>query len=227
VQSTQVAELTAMLEAIRSTDSQTELTIISMQDNIAETMSTKLTTWENEGWVGVPHREILRVIVAELEARKARTKFITAGPRTEAKTLCHLANKTAKTVAACNIVPEIQLDVPAAMALPGIQLRGNKQKVFYRGIQEAKTQDREPRPSTERMLENIKRHIKLTKGRAVTDEDIWKSLQHKDFLPKPPNFCGGLCTMHTGWATTGLTFQNAKNGLYARSVEKQKTSNTS
>ncbi|KAJ7300972.1 hypothetical protein DFH08DRAFT_724782 [Mycena albidolilacea] len=187
-QSTQVAELTAILEAIRSTDSRADLTIISMQDSIGKTMSTKLTTWENEGWVGVRHRELLRAIVAELKARKVRTKFVVAGPGTEARTLCQLANKTAKTVAACSIVPDIQLDVPAAMALPGVQLQGNKQKIFYRGIREVKAQDLEPRPSTEHMLENVKRHIKQTRGRVVTDEDIWKSLQHKDFLPRTAQF---------------------------------------
>jgi hypothetical protein len=111
-----------------------------MQDSIGKMISTKLTTWENEGWVGVRHREILRAIVAELKARKTRTKFVVAGPGTEAKTLCQLANKTAKTVAACSIVPDIRLDVPAATALPGIQLQGNKQKIFYRGIREVKTQ---------------------------------------------------------------------------------------
>ncbi|KAJ7300996.1 hypothetical protein DFH08DRAFT_724771 [Mycena albidolilacea] len=151
-------------------------------------MSTKLTTWENEGWVGVRHREILRAIVAELKARKARTKFVAAGPGTEARTLCQLANKTAKTVAACSIVPDIQLDMPAAMALPGVQLQGNKQKIFYRGIREVKAQDLEPRPSTEHMLENVKRHIKQTRGRVITDEDIWNSLQHKDFLPRTAQF---------------------------------------
>jgi stalled ribosome rescue protein Dom34 len=96
-----------MLEAICSTDSQAELTIISMQDGIGKMMSTKLTTWENKGWVGVHHREILRAIVAKLKAKKARTKFVVAGPGTEAKALCQLVNKTAKTVAACSIVPEI------------------------------------------------------------------------------------------------------------------------
>ncbi|KAJ7701281.1 hypothetical protein B0H14DRAFT_2417050, partial [Mycena olivaceomarginata] len=41
---------------------------------------------------------------------------------------------------------------------------------------------------TEHMLENVKRHIKQTRGRVVTDEDIWKSLQHKDFLPRTAQF---------------------------------------
>jgi hypothetical protein len=74
-QSQYAAEFFAALEAVRSTSRDTTLTITSTQTYICDAMNKKLS-----GWVGVPHREVLRCLAAELKARKASTIFKLAAP---------------------------------------------------------------------------------------------------------------------------------------------------
>ncbi|KAJ7211996.1 hypothetical protein GGX14DRAFT_621228, partial [Mycena pura] len=74
------------------------------------------------------------------------------------------------------------------MALPGLSLQGNRQKIFYRSIREEKTKKLAPRASTERHLKVIREAVCETFGRHVSNADIWASLNTKDFLPKPAQF---------------------------------------
>jgi hypothetical protein len=63
-QSQYAAEFFAALEAVRSTSRDRTLTITSTQTYIRDAMNKKLSGWEHEGWVGVPHREVLRCLAA-------------------------------------------------------------------------------------------------------------------------------------------------------------------
>ncbi|KAJ7691828.1 hypothetical protein B0H17DRAFT_1159747 [Mycena rosella] len=76
------------------------------------------------------------------------------------------------------------------MALPGLSLQGNRQRVFYRSIREIKThkQAATPRPSTTRMLDVVRKAAADIFDRHVSDADIWKSLTPKDFLPRTAQF---------------------------------------
>jgi ribonuclease HI len=56
-QSQYVAELFALLEAVRTVDTSSALTIFSTQEYVCEAMNKKLPEWEHEGWVRVLHRD--------------------------------------------------------------------------------------------------------------------------------------------------------------------------
>jgi ribonuclease HI len=96
VQSQFVGELFAALEALRNTSRDSVLTIVSTQNSVQEAMNKKLTSWEHEGWVGVPHCDILWCIAAELKARKAPTIFKLAVPGSSSRILCRQAAELAK-----------------------------------------------------------------------------------------------------------------------------------
>jgi ribonuclease HI len=78
--------------------------------------------------------------------------------------------------------------VPAGTNLTGIRLQGNKQKIFYQGIREIKTQALEPRVPTSHKLTEVRESLKRLQGRVFTDEEIWCSIRNKDFLPRTAQF---------------------------------------
>jgi hypothetical protein len=113
------AEIFAALEAIRSVNKDTALTIISTQDYILDAMNKKLTRWEHEGWVGVQHREVLRCLAAEIKARRAPTIFKTAEPGSPDRKMCGQAAKLAKRAARDRMNEAWDLTLPQDTALPG------------------------------------------------------------------------------------------------------------
>ncbi|KAJ7367141.1 hypothetical protein DFH08DRAFT_678559, partial [Mycena albidolilacea] len=98
-----------------------------------------------------------------------------------------------------------ELDIPAGSRLTGIRLQGNRQKTFYKGIQEIKTQALEPRLLLKHKLLEVKASLKTLRGRLVMDKEIWCSLHDKTFLPYTSQFLWramhnahrvGHCWMH-------------------------------
>ncbi|KAJ7191356.1 hypothetical protein GGX14DRAFT_407293 [Mycena pura] len=183
MQTSQVAELAAALVAVRAANPDSELTLVLSHDYVCKAMTKKLVKWERKGWVGVHHGNILKCLAAELKARKASTTFVVAPQGSTAQTMCREATRTAKTATSGNRFRAVTLDIPAGTALVGIPLQGNRQKTFYRGIREVKTQKLKDRPSTINKLAIVKECIAILQGRIVTDEDIWCSLRNKDFQP--------------------------------------------
>jgi hypothetical protein len=114
------------LEAIRIMSRDSALTIISTQSLVQEAMNKKLTGWEHEGWVGVPHRNILRCIAAELKARKAPTTFKLAAPGSSDRIPCRQAAILAKRAARTQTTETWDLSLPQGTALPGLRLQGNR-----------------------------------------------------------------------------------------------------
>ncbi|KAJ7818638.1 hypothetical protein B0H13DRAFT_1922161 [Mycena leptocephala] len=149
-------------------------------------MNKKLSNWEHEGWVGVPHSEVLRCLAAELKARKAPTIFKIAVPGSEERARCKHAAALAKRAARDRREGQWELTLPPNTALPGLSLQGNRQRVFYRGIREVKTRVKAttPRPSTSRMLDIVRKAEEDAFSKYTTNEEIWKSLTTKDILPR-------------------------------------------
>ncbi|KAF8173025.1 hypothetical protein K438DRAFT_1611225 [Mycena galopus ATCC 62051] len=164
--------MAAALELVRSMNPETELTLVSPNDCLSKAMTIKLSLWEQEGWVGVRHRKILKCLAAELKARCVKTTFVVAAQGSDAQRLCREAARSAKLGTRRNRAHEITLDIPPGTALTGICLQGNRQKTFYRGIRETKTQA-------------LSRHLR---DRLVTDEDIWRSLRGKALTPRVSQF---------------------------------------
>jgi hypothetical protein len=134
MQSSQVTEIAATLEAERNTDSETELTLVSLHDYVSKAMTEKLAEMEREGWVDIRHRKILKCLAAELKMCKAKTSFVVAKQGSAAQKLCHEAMRLAKLGTTGTRTREIELDIPAGSRLTGICLQGNRQKTFYKGI---------------------------------------------------------------------------------------------
>ncbi|KAJ6453427.1 hypothetical protein C8R47DRAFT_929604, partial [Mycena vitilis] len=187
-QSQYVAEFFAALEAIRSTRSETTLTIVSTQSYVRDAINKKLSGWEHEGWVGVRHRGILRCVAAELKARKAQTIFKVAEPGTAERAVCKRVARLAKRAAKSAVEITWDLSIPPGMALPGLSLQGNRQKTFYRSIREEKARVLKPRVSTVKKTEMVRLAASDTFGRQVSDADIWHAVSAKDILPRTSQF---------------------------------------
>jgi ribonuclease HI len=67
--------------------------------------------------------------------------------------------------------------------LTGIPLQGNKQRTFYRGIREIKSQEMEIRLSTKEKLNEVRESLKHLQNRVFSDTEIWGSIRNKDFSP--------------------------------------------
>ncbi|KAF8179515.1 hypothetical protein K438DRAFT_1444725, partial [Mycena galopus ATCC 62051] len=165
-----------------------DLTIVSSNGYVSKALTEKLPQWEQEGWVGVPHATVLKCLAAELKARTARSIFIVAPKTPDAQALCREAARLAKMGAGSIGVRQISLTIPTGTSLAGIRIQGNRQRVFYRGIREIKTRTMEPRPSTSRRLAGGRECLKHLQGRLFTDEEIWRSIRNKDFLPRTAQF---------------------------------------
>jgi ribonuclease HI len=176
------------LDAVRSANKNSTLTIISTQSYAEDAMNKKLSEWEHEGWVGVPHRDILRCLAAEVKARNAPTFFRVAAPGSTHRARCRQAAMLVKRAARAPMDEKWDLTLPQDTALPGLSLQGNRQKIFYRSIREEKTRNVAPRASTVKRLETVKKSIEDTFGRHVSDADIWKAAFNKDFLPRVAQF---------------------------------------
>ncbi|KAF8164234.1 hypothetical protein K438DRAFT_1429458, partial [Mycena galopus ATCC 62051] len=162
--------------------------IVSSQSYVSKAMIEKLAQWEREGWVGVTHCAILKCLAAQLKARVAETAFVVAPRASNAQIFCKEATRLAKLGASRNGIRQISLDVPGGTNLTGVRIQGNKQKVFYRGIREIKTQSLEPRRSTNRRLAEVRESLKHQQDKLFTDEQIWCSIRIKDFLPRTAQF---------------------------------------
>ncbi|KAJ6559890.1 hypothetical protein B0H19DRAFT_1069610 [Mycena capillaripes] len=183
-----IAEILAALDAVRNTDTNTKLTIVSTQSIIQKSMNKKLTTWEREGWMGVRHRDALRCLAAELKARRGPTDLVVAEPGTTGRDLLRQATLLAKQAAISNRVATVDLSVPNGMALPGVSLTENRQRTFYKSICETKAKDVAVRPSTRVKLDAIREKIGESFDKHVSDEDIWMSTRNRDFLPRVTQF---------------------------------------
>jgi hypothetical protein len=209
-QSQYAAEFFAALEAVRNTDTNSTLTIFSTQEYVREAMNVKLANWEHEGWVGNPHRDVLRCLAAELKARKAPTSFRLAEPGTPERMLCRQATILAKEAARTRENTQWDLTLPKDTALPGMSLQGNRQRVFYRSIREEKMRKLTPRPSTTKALEIVRKAAEDSFGRCVSDAEIWRAAHVKDFLPRTAQFIWkGLHNAHR-IGNSGYTYLSAK-----------------
>ncbi|KAJ6614056.1 hypothetical protein B0H10DRAFT_1950974 [Mycena sp. CBHHK59/15] len=172
-QSQYVAEFYAALEAIRSANKNTTLTIVSAQPYVRDAMNKKLAGWEHEGWVAVQHRNVLRCVAAELKARTAPTFLQVAAQGTPARAECKRAAGMAKRAAS----PDSNGVGPHAAAGHGPPR-----------IREEKTKRLAPRASTTKNLEAVRVAVYDTFDRRVSDADIWRSMSVKDFLPRTAQF---------------------------------------
>jgi ribonuclease HI len=187
-QSQYTAEVFATLEAIRGTNKNTTLTVISTQAYVRDAMTKKLSRWEHEGWVGVPNRNVLRCVAAELKARKAPTIFKVVEPGSPDRALCEQAAMLAKRAARTPTAEVWDLTLPEDTNLPGLSLQNNRQKIFYRSIREEKNSKLTTRPSTAKMLDAVREATMEAFERYVSDADIWEAIYTKDLLPRITQF---------------------------------------
>ncbi|KAJ6587714.1 hypothetical protein B0H10DRAFT_1831570, partial [Mycena sp. CBHHK59/15] len=153
--------------------------IVSAQQYLSDAMNKKLPGWEREGWVGIPYREVLHWMAAELKVRTAPTFFKVTEPGMPGRAICKRASRLAKRAARAPAEEKWDLTLPPNMSLPGLSLQGNHQKTFYRSIREEKTK---------RNLETVQLAAYETFRRPITDADIWSAVHVKGILPQVTQF---------------------------------------
>ncbi|KAJ7733235.1 hypothetical protein DFH07DRAFT_871011 [Mycena maculata] len=159
--------------------------------------TSKLPIWEREGWVGVPHRDVLRCLAAELNARNTSMFLRVAENGSPERMLRRQATILAKGAARTQPEARWDLTLPKGTALPGLSLQGNRQKVFYCSIREIKDKKLTQRKSTADKLKTVREAAEHIFGRHVSDADIWNTLASKDIFPRTAQFLWkGLHDVH-------------------------------
>ncbi|KAJ7789692.1 hypothetical protein B0H13DRAFT_1676309, partial [Mycena leptocephala] len=147
---------------------------ISTQAYVHDAMTKKLSRWEHEGWVGVPNRNVLRCVAAELKARKAPTIFKVVEPGSPDRALCEQAAILAKR-AARTPTAEYGTSRCRRTQAPGLSLQNNRQKFSTATI-------------NGKMLDAVREATMEAFERYVSDADIWEAIYTKDLLPRSTQF---------------------------------------
>ncbi|KAJ7226833.1 hypothetical protein GGX14DRAFT_347354 [Mycena pura] len=184
--SSQSAEILAALVAVRTVQSDADLTLVSTHDFIMKAMNTHLRKWEDTGWTRVKNRLPLQCLAAEIRARAGRTYFSMASASTDDNM------KKAKALAIQGYgnsgIAKVDLTAPPEYSSTGMVLVGTRQKMFYRAIREVKDRKRVPRPATSKRVDLTLDAVFRDYGRDASEPELWLSIRKKDFSRQVRNF---------------------------------------
>lgn len=180
-QSKQAGEIYAMIMAVRKTPPFAPLKIFTSK-KIAESLSDKLQTWEQRGWLEVANKRLLQTLVADLRARGAPTKLSWAGNGTISYELA----KKARTFAMDNqTVPPLPQE-NLKYNLSGAQISKLTQSLAYKTLRSKAPYA--PRMKSVRHLDMTRYQVEEATGVLPTDATIWKSLRCPDLTRKVQEF---------------------------------------
>ena len=176
-QSNQVAELAAVLYAVKETAPFATLHINSDSKYVVEGLTKNLTTWEKMGWIGIANKDFFKATTSHLRQRGAATflRWVKGhsgdlGNEEADQLALEGATKTAFNI--------IDLSVDGKFNLTGAQLSYMSQALAYKGIRELKVQ---PYQISTIINLDITRHaVKTISGKMPTDATIWHSIRNKD-----------------------------------------------
>ncbi|KAK7037502.1 hypothetical protein VNI00_010994 [Paramarasmius palmivorus] len=181
------AEIIALAIALKQTNTDEPLDIVTTSDNILEEMTKHAETHEDEGFINLENPEPLKNAISHLRKRKAptRLKVVPADKKT-------LRNKTAEKLAKeateKETTPELHMDTDHSMFAAGAKLSKMTQARAYRLIKKEKQAKVKPRRRTEEMVEKTKAQIEEIFGFTPDSKSIWRSIRHKDFSKKTQQF---------------------------------------
>nr|GAT45911.1 predicted protein [Mycena chlorophos] len=177
------AEAAGSLLAIRNAPCEQDLTIVCRTPHVRD---KHLSRWENEGWVGVKDRDVLRCLAAEMKTRTGQTLFLVD----ERGDMQELKQANARANNACDTSQAGTIPVPIlpGYELPGVKLANIRQRIVYHAIREWKNAERKKRESMEERVADITADVLHDYDRAVDPENIWLSAHTKDIALNTRNF---------------------------------------
>ncbi|TBU21221.1 hypothetical protein BD311DRAFT_679007 [Dichomitus squalens] len=133
---------------------------------------------EEEGYLRQPDASLIRAIIANVRARRARTSLKLVqrrGDHTDLNSAKELALEGAKKLGP----DEIPTTVDLKWRISGASLSAMTQKLAYQEIRDRKLKSVKPRSSTTTNLEIVSEGVKDAFGVDVTEAEIWKSIRSK------------------------------------------------
>ncbi|KAJ7933194.1 hypothetical protein B0H13DRAFT_1856482 [Mycena leptocephala] len=167
-----------------------------IQSNPPTQLVSKLTIGlpqiEDIGWTGEKDKVLLMSIVALLRARANRSTFRVTDNKDDntifksAKALADIALNGDPTEEYIVDPEDISTEIPSRYQLQGISLANTSQAIFYAVIRAEHVPPE--RLKTTVMLDMTRYAVQDQCGKIPTDEDIWKSIRHKDIDRRVCNF---------------------------------------
>ncbi|KAG6846755.1 hypothetical protein H0H93_012090, partial [Arthromyces matolae] len=170
-------KLYAIALAASNTPTDSPLTIHCSSKTLTKILLRGIKTPEDLGWINTPNSKSIRLAVATLRSRTGRVDIRSTGEPSSIAKATELAAQTAQTL---QNTPA--MDVTNKYTQQGAKLTHMTQALLYRGILEQK--NKPARRWTSINLDRIRFAIREITGTPPTDEDIWKSIKHKDFSKK-------------------------------------------
>jgi len=184
-QSNQAAEIIAIYKAASAIQKWFPLKIISDSLYAINGLTEHLSTWEDNGWIGVENAPLFKLTAATLKQRIATTTFQWtkghAGERGNEE-----ADRLAKEGANKPTPGNLSLEIPKEFDLQGAKLSTLSQAVAYCGIKERKP----PRacPTTALNLHLVRESLATYHNELETNKTLWKGLRNRSIRQKIRQF---------------------------------------
>ncbi|KAK0493533.1 hypothetical protein EDD18DRAFT_1078253 [Armillaria luteobubalina] len=142
-------------------------------------LTSSLKKNEDAGYIGIPNRELIQAMIANLRNRKQTTTM-----QWIKTTDGHQRNTTAKTLAndsaRKNQDDHIDLDIDPKLQITGAALSKLTQKRAYQALREQKTQSLLWHAKTTSNINLAIEGAKASFGTKTNEQALWKSLRHRD-----------------------------------------------
>ncbi|KAJ7588751.1 hypothetical protein C8J56DRAFT_785453 [Mycena floridula] len=180
--------LTTLLVTIQTTLNQVPLTIYLDSQQIAKSLSTKLESWEDKGFIGMENRLTLQAIIARLWARTEETVLRLSAQCKDAENV-NEAHNMADEGSTKRLTDAIDWSVPEETRRPGVKLTCLTQALAYKAITELQILPKDiARKTTAKNLKTIKQAITATNGSPPTTKDIWTSICKEAFTHRVKDY---------------------------------------
>ena len=184
-QSNQVGEIAAIIAAAEAIPPSWPLKIHTDSQYVIDGLTTHLSTWEDNGWIGIRNAELFKKAAYVLKKCSTPTYFqwVKGHSGIEGNEEC---NQLAKEGTNKDNPDDLNLDILMEFDLQGAKLATLTQAIAYKGILEQKA----PHicPTTSYNLERSWIAIADYTRKLETDENIWRGLQKPTIRTKIQQF---------------------------------------
>jgi ribonuclease HI len=184
-QSNQIGELAAVIAAVEATPASWPLKIHTDSRYVIDGLTTHLSTWEDQGWIGIQNAELFKRAAFLLKRRSAPTSFQWVKGHDG-----NLGNEESDRLAregASKVEPdELNLEVPIEYDLQGAKLKALTQTLAYKGILEQSHPNE--RQTTRTNLTLTRAAIARYTGDSETDESLWRGTKNPAIRIKVQQF---------------------------------------
>ncbi|KZT18461.1 hypothetical protein NEOLEDRAFT_1193334, partial [Neolentinus lepideus HHB14362 ss-1] len=181
-QSNQIGELIAIIIALQNAPAFTPITFITDSMYVIEGLTIHLSSWEDQGWVGVENSRFFKAAAYHLQYRSATTDFKwvkghNGDPGNE------VADKLARE-GALKLHPDaLNLAVPSNFALSGVKLLTLTQHIAYQAIRNTKADKHPPRRSASTNLARIQAGLEELTEHPETIPQLWLQCRNTNLCP--------------------------------------------